>query len=65
MAGGYGGRERNRMLTKVEMIKVPTGKIELTWNNNHGAITDKEKEEIEKDWERNKNIRYHYPVRRA
>jgi len=45
---------------------IPKKEIDLNWNNNnHGAITDKEKEEIEKDWERNKNIRYHYPVRRA
>jgi len=47
------------------MMRVPAGRIELIWNNNRGVITDKEKEETEKDWERSRDIRYHYLAREA
>lgn len=38
--------------------------INLNWNNDgRGIGTAKEKEEVQKYWEENKNISYHYPVR--
>jgi hypothetical protein len=40
--------------------------IVLNWNNDGcGIVTDKERKEAERDWEKNRDTTYHYPVRKS
>lgn len=57
---------REKLECPCNKFEVKEKEIVLNWNNDgHGTRTDKEREEAESDWEKNKDTTYHYPVRRA
>lgn len=58
--------KREELKCPCKGFEIKEKKIDLNWNNDgHGTVTDKERKEAERDWKKNKNTTYHYPVRRS